>query len=189
MIDDQNPEPPVPTEAGSVTGTGSTDDTAVDADEREILEDAREDVLDFLEGLLDSMDADGDVVAEITDEGNIAAVIEGADGGLLIGRRGQTLDAIQELMRTAVQHKAKTRVRATLDIEGYRDRRRQEVAGLAREAAQRAMTDGEVEMEPMSAYERKVVHDTAAAIEGVTTFSEGVEPKRRVIIKAASEGG
>lgn len=186
MIDDQAPDPQEAQPIGEAPKSPS-DDTADAADQREVLEDAREDVLDFLEGLLDSMDADGDVVAEITDEGTIAAVIEGADGGLLIGRRGQTLDAIQELMRTAVQHKAKTRVRATLDIEGYRDRRREEVASLAKQAAERALTEGQVELEPMSAYERKVVHDTAGSIEGITTFSEGVEPKRRVVIKAITQ--
>lgn len=187
MIDDQRPDPDQIAQTDLDSNKEPSDDTAEGADQREILEDAREDVLDFLEGLLDSMDADGDVVAEITEEGTIAAVIEGADGGLLIGRRGQTLDAIQELMRTAVQHKAKTRVRATLDVEGYRDRRREEVATLAKEAAERALSEGRVEMEPMNAYERKVVHDTAGSVEGITTFSEGVEPKRRVVIKASAE--
>lgn len=149
----------------------------------ELLEDAREDALDFLEGLLDAMEADGDVVADILSDGSIAVSIEGGDGGLLIGSKGQTLDGIQELLRTAVQRQAQTKVRITLDVEGYRERRREALARLAREAAERALEGVEVEMDAMSAYERKIVHETVAAIEGLETFSEGQEPRRRVIVR------
>lgn len=155
-------------------------------DPEEILEDAREDALDFLEGLLDAMEADGDVVAEITD-GTVAAEITGGDGGLLIGSRGQTLEAMQELLRTVVQRQAQTRVRVTLDIEGYRDRRRDSVRRLAEQMAERAVEEGEVELEPMNAYERKIVHETVAAIEGVSSFSEGQEPRRRVLLRRDSD--
>lgn len=152
-------------------------------DPEEILEDAREDALDFLEGLLDAMEADGDVVAEITDDGGVAAEITGGDGGLLIGSRGQTLEAMQELLRTVVQRQAQTRVRVTLDIEGYRDRRRESVKRLAEQLAERAIEEGEVELEPMNAYERKIVHETVAGIDGVSSFSEGQEPRRRVLLR------
>jgi spoIIIJ-associated protein len=152
-------------------------------DPEEILEDAREDALDFLEGLLDAMEADGDVIAEITDDGAVAAEITGGDGGLLIGSRGQTLEAMQELLRTVVQRQAQTRVRVTLDIEGYRDRRRDSVKRLAEQMAERALDEGEVELEPMNAYERKIVHETVAAIDGVSSFSEGQEPRRRVLLR------
>lgn len=152
-------------------------------DPEEILEDAREDALDFLEGLLDAMEADGDVVAEITDDGAVAAEITGGDGGLLIGSRGQTLEAMQELLRTVVQRQAQTRVRVTLDIEGYRDRRRDSVRRLAEQMAERAVEEGEVELEPMNAYERKIVHETVAGIDGVSSFSEGQEPRRRVLLR------
>lgn len=163
---------------------GAEDESIIDPDE--ILEDAREDALDFLEGLLDAMEADGDVIAEITDEGAIAAEITGGDGGLLIGSRGQTLEAIQELLRTVVQRQAQTRVRVTLDIEGYRERRSESVRQLARQMAERAAEEGDVELEPMNAYERKIVHETVAAIEGVSSFSEGQEPRRRVLIRRES---
>lgn len=174
---------------------GVTADSAVDAkpeadevgedfiDREEILEDAREDALDFLEGLLDAMEADGDVVAEITDDGAVSAEITGGDGGLLIGSRGQTLEAIQELLRTVVQRQAQTRVRVTLDVEGYRDRRRDSVVRLAEQMAERAMEEGEVELEPMNAYERKIVHETVAGIDGISSFSEGQEPRRRVLLR------
>lgn len=152
-------------------------------DPEEILEDAREDALDFLEGLLDAMEADGDVVAEILDDGTVAAEITGGDGGLLIGSRGQTLEAMQELLRTVVQRQAQTRVRVTLDIEGYRDRRRDSVKRMAEQMAERALDEGEVELEPMNAYERKIVHETVAAIDGVSSFSEGQEPRRRVLLR------
>lgn len=175
---------------GVSTGTGAeaTPEEAPEVDEdyidpEEILEDAREDALDFLEGLLDAMEADGDVVAEITDDGTIAAEIAGGDGGLLIGSRGQTLEAMQELLRTVVQRQAQTRVRVTLDIEGYRDRRRDSVKRLAEQMAERAVEEGEVELEPMNAYERKIVHETVAGIEGVSSFSEGQEPRRRVLLR------
>lgn len=153
----------------------------------QLLEDARDDALDFLEGLLDAMEADGDVVADIMPDGSIAASIEGGDVGLLIGSRGQTLDGIQELLRTAVQRQAQTKVRISLDVEGYRDRRRESLARQAREAAARALEGVEVEMDAMGAYDRKVVHEAIAPIEGLETFSEGQEPRRRVIVRPVEE--
>ncbi|MEX2588090.1 MAG: R3H domain-containing nucleic acid-binding protein [Actinomycetota bacterium] len=153
----------------------------------QVLEDARDDALDFLEGLLDAMEADGDVVADIAAGGSIAASIEGGDVGLLIGNRGQTLDGIQELLRTAVQRQAQSKVRISLDVEGYRDRRRESLARQAREAAERALEGVEVEMDAMGAYDRKVVHETIAPIEGLETFSEGQEPRRRVVVRPLDE--
>ena len=164
-------------------GAGTVDDY-VDADD--VLEDAREDALDFLEGLLDAMDVDGDVVAEIGEDGTIAAEITGGDGGLLIGTRGQTLEAIQELLRTVVQRQAEGRVRLILDIGGYRERRRDSVRRLAEQMAERAVEEGEVALDPMNAYERKIVHETIAGMEGLSTFSEGQEPRRRVLIRRDS---
>jgi spoIIIJ-associated protein len=76
-----------------------------------------------------------------------------------------------------------TRVRVTLDIEGYRERRREVLAELARDKSEAALQDGEAELEYMSAFERKVIHDAVGEIDGVTSFSEGEEPRRRVIIQ------
>jgi spoIIIJ-associated protein len=149
----------------------------------EILADAQEDALDFLEGLLEVMGVEGEVEVVIS-EGGLEASVTGDDLGLLIGRQGRTLEATQELLRTAVQRGARTRVRVNLDIEGYRHRRKEALVELARDRAQEALETGEVELEPMSAYERKVVHDAVGEIEGVSSFSEGEEPDRRVVIRA-----
>lgn len=179
VAEDSDSGAAAPTDQGSV---GSADDLG----EPYPLEESREDALDFIEGLLDAMDVDGEVSAEVTEEGDIAVEIEGADGGLLIGRHGQTLDALQELLRTAVQRKAQSRVRVMLDIEGYRVRRRVAIQEQARSAAERAIEENvEIELDPMSAYERKIVHDTVAEISGATSFSEGEEPRRRVVIRGA----
>jgi spoIIIJ-associated protein len=150
-------------------------------DTEEPLEAAREEVLDFLDGLLEAMEVDGEVIAEIEEDG-IQASVNGREAGLLIGRRGQTLEAIQELLRIAVQRQVRARIRISLDVEGYRSRRRAALQERAREMAERAMGEGEVELEPMSAFERKAVHDAVGEIEGVISFSEGEEPYRRVII-------
>lgn len=168
-------------ESGSKAEEESVEEDLLDPDE--VLEDAREDALDFLEGLLDAMETDGDVVAEITDDGTVAAEIIGGDGGLLIGSRGQTLEAMQELLRTVVQRQAQTRVRVTLDVGGYRDRRKDAVKRMAEQMAEKAMSEGEVELEPMNAYERKIVHEAVAGMDGVSSFSEGQEPRRRVLLR------
>lgn len=172
--------------AESEAAAGETEDEDY-VDPEEILEDARDDALDFLEGLLDAMEADGEVAAEITEEGVVAVEITGGDGGLLIGSRGQTLEAIQELLRTVVQRQAQTRVRVTLDVEGYRERRRESVRRLAEQMVERALDEGEVELDPMNAYERKIVHETVASVSGVSSFSEGQEPRRRVLIRRDEE--
>lgn len=175
-------EPNLPGEAeeGSPEGPAAPGD---ELSEQETLEYAREDTLDFLEGLLESMGLHGSVTAEVAGEEIVASVV-GEDLGLLIGRHGLTLNAVQELLRAAVQHQAGERVRVTLDIEGYRERRRETVESYALEMAQRVVEQGgEVELDPMPPFERKVVHEAVAGIEGVTSFSEGDEPNRRVVLK------
>jgi spoIIIJ-associated protein len=130
------------------------------------------------------MGVDGEADAEVVD-GSIEAWIEGDDLGLLIGRRGQVLEALQELLRIAVQRRLMERVRISLDVAGYRQRRRQALERRAEEMARVALEDGgEVKLEAMSAFERKIVHETVARIEGVRSFSEGEEPRRCVVIEA-----
>jgi len=105
------------------------------------------------------------------------------DMSLLIGRHGQTLEAIQELTRMAVSRKLDTRVRVIVDIEDYRKQREARLEDRARELAQRvAETGNEEELEPMNSYERKLVHDAAADVDGVETVSRGEEPGRYVVI-------
>ena len=170
------------TEASGLTGEAVAEGSD-EEDEYEELEDARDEVLDFLDGLLEAMGVDGEADADIIDDG-IDAWIDGDDLGLLIGRRGQVLDALQELLRIAVQRRLMERVRISLDVAGYRQRRRVALEQRAEEMARLALEDGEVKLEAMSAFERKIVHETVARIEGVRSFSEGEEPRRCVVIEA-----
>jgi spoIIIJ-associated protein len=138
----------------------------------------------FVSGLLEAIGLEAEVTHEV--EGERAFVgVSGDDLGLLIGRRGQTLDALQELTRTAVQRRLRARVRLLVDVEGYRARRRQSLAEYGRSMAERAKERGtEIELEPMNAYERKIVHDAVAEVEGASSFSEGEEPNRKVIVRS-----
>ena len=138
---------------------------------------------EFVEGLLQAMDLSAEVSIAVEPDRALVDVT-GEDLGLLIGRRGQTLDALQELVRAAVQRRLKARARLLVDVEGYRARRRASLAEYARAMAQRAKERGtEIELEPMNSYERKIVHDAVSEVEGATSFSEGDEPERKVIVR------
>ena len=153
--------------------------------EDELLDDQADAAEDFINGLLDVLDMDGEAEAEFEDD-LILLDVSGPDMGLLIGRHGATLEALQELTRAAVQHQTAARVRLNLDIDGYRERERDILERKARSAAARVRKSGKlVQMDPMSSYERKVVHDALTNFDGVTTFSEGTEPDRYVVIKPA----
>jgi spoIIIJ-associated protein len=106
------------------------------------------------------------------------------DMGLLIGKRGHNLDALQELVRSHVQRQTDQRCHVLVDVEDYRKRRRTMIARMAHDAARRVQKTGRPEsLEPMTAYERKVVHDTVAELGGLETASEGEEPQRFVVIR------
>ncbi|WP_415103029.1 protein jag [Nocardioides sp.] len=137
---------------------------------------------DYLEELLDIADLDGDLDMDV--EGDRAAVsIVGADLSQLVGRDGEVLEALQELVRLAVYRETGERSRLMLDISGYRAEKRAELVEVAREAVDRVRTEGApVAMEPMSAFERKVVHDEVKAA-GLTSESDGMEPRRYVVIQ------
>lgn len=137
---------------------------------------------DYLEGLLDIADLDGDIDIDV--EGTRAAVsIVGADLGALVGPGGSVLEALQELTRLAVHRETGVRSRLMLDISGHRAQRRAALTDLAGQAAQRAKDTGEPQrLDPMTPFERKVVHDAIADIDGVRSESEGEEPRRRVVI-------
>jgi spoIIIJ-associated protein len=166
---------------GEAAGAAPTSEEGDEYDDE--LEDARDEVLDFLDGLLEAMGVEGEADADVVEDG-IDAWIGGEDLGLLIGRRGQVLDALQELVRIAVQRRLMERVRISLDVAGYRQRRRLALEQRAEEMARLAIEDGEVKLEAMSAFERKIVHETVARIDGVRSFSEGEEPRRCVVIEA-----
>ena len=137
---------------------------------------------DFVEGLLDRLDLPGDIEIEITEEQALLN-LEDVGSGLLIGRRGATLDALQELVRCAVQRQTERRAHVRVDVEGYRSRHVEKLRDRCREAIAQVRETGEpVRLEPMDAYERKLMHDLVAKTGGVTSSSEGAEPKRRVVI-------
>lgn len=139
---------------------------------------------DYLEELLDIADLDGDLDMDV--EGDRAAVsIVGADLTQLVGAKGEVLDALQELTRLAVFRETGERSRLMLDISGYRAEQRTRLVELAAEKIAEVQKSGEsVSLEPMTSFERKVVHDAVAAA-GLTSESEGGEPRRYVVILPA----
>nr|WP_089503863.1 MULTISPECIES: R3H domain-containing nucleic acid-binding protein [unclassified Nocardioides] len=139
---------------------------------------------DYLEELLDIADLDGDLDMDV--EGDRAAVsIVGADLSQLVGARGEVLDALQELTRLAVYRETGERSRLMLDISGYRAQKREELIALAEKTVAQVRESGEsASLDPMSPFERKVVHDAVAAA-GLSSESEGVEPRRFVVVLPA----
>ncbi|MGZ4682715.1 MAG: RNA-binding cell elongation regulator Jag/EloR [Acidimicrobiales bacterium] len=142
-------------------------------------------IADFVEGLVEAYGLDGEVSQTTIDDETIEVQIEGDDLGLLIGPKGQTLTAIQELSRTVVQRRASGthHGRVRLDVSGYRQRRREALERFARSVADDVRESGvQKALEPMNAADRKVVHDTVNEIDGVSTVSEGEDQRRRVVI-------
>jgi spoIIIJ-associated protein len=138
---------------------------------------------DYVEGLLDILDYDGDI-DELVSSGRPVVEVVGARLQSLVGQRGATLEALQELTRLAVFRQTGTPSRLLLDVGGYRATRRRELAAVAKNAVEKVKQYGEsVRLEPMSAFERKCVHDVVNAISGVESESEGVEPNRRIVVR------
>ncbi len=138
---------------------------------------------DFATGLLEAFDAHGTVDVEPIDN-EIEVRIAGDDLGLMVGPKGATLAALEELLRGAVGHKGPGRLH--LDVAGYRAKRKAALADFARRVADDVKSSGTAKaLEPMTAPDRKVVHDTIAALDGVSTISDGEDPRRRVIIEPA----
>ncbi|HET9563789.1 MAG TPA: R3H domain-containing nucleic acid-binding protein [Mycobacterium sp.] len=138
---------------------------------------------DYLEELLDLLDFDGDIDLDVEGDRAIVSVDGGTDLTKLVGRKGEVLDALQELTRLAVHQKTGERSRLMLDIAGWRRRRRDELAALGDKVARRVLESGErEELSPMTPFERKIVHDAVAVVDGVRSESEGVEPSRRVVV-------
>ena len=136
----------------------------------------------FLAGLLEQMDSAATVKVYQPEKGRYKVILEGENLGALIGRRGETLDAIQQLTSYAV-NRTGGRVRIQLDAEGYREKREQSLQHLARKVAGKVVKyRRSVTLEPMNAYERHVIHTALQEVPGVTTYSTGVDPNRRVIV-------
>jgi len=138
----------------------------------------------FLEGLLERIGMQGSVAVHEVDEDTVEVAVEGDDLGLLIGQRGATLSALQEVTRTVVQRQTAGRNgRLLVDVASYRQKRRVALERFTRQVADEVKASGERRvLEPMHPADRKVVHDTANDIDGVSTTSEGEEPRRRVVI-------
>jgi spoIIIJ-associated protein len=142
-------------------------------------------ITEFLDGLLDAYGVEGEVSSEKVDDETIEIQVAGNDLGLLIGPKGQTLAAIQDLSRTVVQRQASGthHGRVRIDVGGYRQRRREALERFATSVAAEVKASGtQRALEPMSAADRKVVHDAVNAIDGVGTISEGEDQRRRVVV-------
>lgn len=165
------------------------DDAEEDEDEAE--EDGEEDLssleeegevaADYIEGLLDIADLDGDIDMDVEGDRAVVSVV-GATLDELVGDDGEVLEALQELTRLAVHRRTGTRARLMLDVGGFRARRRTELAELGRAVAEEVSRTGEPKkLRAMSPFERKIIHD-AVALAGLRSESEGEEPNRRVVV-------
>jgi spoIIIJ-associated protein len=178
------------TEQDEATSTAQTTDETTardDAGGSDHLEQEGDIAADYLEELLEIVDLDGDIDMDV--EGDRATVsIVGADLPQLVGRDGEVLEALQELTRLAVYRETGERSRLMLDVSGHRAGRRAELEQVAADVVERVRATGEREsLGAMSPFERKVVHDAVAAA-GLTSESEGVEPKRFVVVLPAAGG-
>ena len=197
MTEPMTPAPADLDAAEAVDDVASTEDAVDDGDRAaepgaELTEGGRQDRLvregdiaaDYLEGLLDIADLDGDIDMDVEGDRAIVSIV-GGELGNLVGRNGEVLDALQELTRLAVLRETGERSRLMLDIEGHRARRRAELTELGTKAAEQVRASGEpLALEPMTPFERKIVHDAVAA-QGLVSESEGVEPSRYVVVRPA----
>ena len=143
-----------------------------------------EQIRSFLKGLLEHMDSAAEIKIYESEKGRYKVYLEGEKLGALIGRRGETLDAIQQLTNYSINRGSeKNRVRVQVDAENYREKREQSLERLAEKVAGKVTKyRRNVTLEPMNAYERHVIHTTLQDTPGVTTFSIGTEPNRRVVV-------
>ncbi|GAA0916858.1 protein jag [Nonomuraea longicatena] len=148
------------------------------------LEQEGEIAADYVEGLLDIADIDGDIDMDVEGDRALVSVV-GLKGNELVGPGGEVLEALQELTRLAVHRQTGERSRLMLDVAGYRERRRAELSKLGSEIAAQVRQKGEPKsLHPMTPFERKVVHDAVAAA-GLRSESEGEEPLRFVVVLPA----
>ncbi|WP_405778848.1 protein jag [Streptomyces sp. NBC_00859] len=166
----------------------TTSAAAAEGDTLSRLEQEGEIAADYLEGLLDIADLDGDIDMDVEADRAAVSIISDAssrDLQKLVGRDGEVLEALQELTRLAVHRETGDRSRLMLDIGGFRAKKREELAALGAKAADEVKSSGEpVKLDPMTPFERKVVHDAIAAA-GLRSESEGEEPQRFVVVLPA----
>ena len=159
------------------------EDEDEDEDEEDLssLEEEGEIAADYIEGLLDIADLDGDIDMDVEGDRAVVSVV-GATLDELVGDDGEVLEALQELTRLAVHRKTGSRARLMLDVGGFRAKRRADLAELGRSVAAEVSRSGEPKkLRAMSPFERKVIHD-AVALAGLRSESEGEEPNRRVVV-------
>jgi spoIIIJ-associated protein len=181
-------------DAGASASSGKTTEqteqqgsTTVDTSERDVpIEEQAEAAEVFTQGLVDAFEL-GAMAKSVIDDDVVLVEVTGENLGLLVGPRGATLHAIEELVRTVVQRQTDGHgVRIHVDVAGYRAKRREALEAFTRDLAAKVIETGRPQaLEPMSAADRKVVHDVAAGIEGVVTESEGEDPRRRVVLRRA----
>ncbi|MBA2553470.1 MAG: single-stranded DNA-binding protein [Geodermatophilaceae bacterium] len=173
---------PVAEEAVEPVGEGQPSEAPSAAAAEALLVREGDVAADYLERLLDILDYDGDIDLDVESDRAVVAVVGGNLRGL-IGAGGATLDSLQELTRLAVAQQTGVRTRLMLDVGGYRAQRRAELTELGRKAAEAVRDSGtQQKMAAMNPFERKVVHDAVATIDGVFSESEGEEPSRCVVI-------
>lgn len=175
-VDDaDDDEPSAGDEAGSLLSEDELDELDEEADAG----------ADFVEGLLDAMDLPGELRIRVLEDTRRAEVeVVDMGSGALIGRRGSTLEAVQELMRCALQSQFERRVHVHVDVEGYRARRLEKLLDKADEAIDQVFDTGEPErLEPMDVFERKAIHEFVNTVDGVMSRSQGREPSRRIVIE------
>ena len=186
---EQEEDPVTDTTANEASEQSQSDDVEELSPEERLdqLDEEAEIAADFIEGLLDILSLPGDIEIVVREEQALVNINE-VGSGLLIGRRGATLDALQELVRCATQRRTERRAHVRVDVEGYRERQLEKLREKCRDAIAEVREHGEpVRLEPMDPYERKMMHDVVAKASGVTSTSEGNEPRRRVVIHPAED--
>jgi len=186
VVEDSEDDPA--DEAGEIEGEdeeladeADEDDEDGEEDDLSSLEEEGDIAADYIEGLLDIADLDGDIDMDVEGDRAVVSVV-GATLDELVGDDGEVLEALQELTRLAVHRKTGTRARLMLDVGGFRVRRRAELADLGRSVADEVARTGEPKkLRAMSPFERKIIHD-AVAVAGLRSESEGEEPNRRVVV-------
>ncbi|MCI4354385.1 MAG: single-stranded DNA-binding protein [Thermoplasmata archaeon] len=161
--------------------------STVETTERDVpIEEQAEAAEAFTQGLVDAFEL-GARARSVIDDDVVTVDVTGENLGLLVGPKGATLHAIEELVRTVVQRQTDGHgVRIHVDVAGYRAKRREALESFTRTLAEKVIETGRAQaLEPMSASDRKVVHDTAAEIDGVVTESDGEDPRRRVVLRPA----
>ena len=182
------PAAPAPEEAAVSVDDRGPDEEVEPATAAEVGEAAS----DFVRGLVEAFGADGTTSVAELDVDTIEVRVEGNDLGLLVGPKGATLSAVQELTRTVVSRvePGGRNIRVHVDVAGYRARRREALERFTQQVATSVKESGQATaLEPMNAADRKVVHDTANAIDGIRTTSEGEEPRRRVVLHVEDDAG